>query len=321
MSLKAYNKVWEHSKMSGSYLLVLLALADYADDDGLDAWGKNDRMAKKARLKTIRGLQMVYKALVDAGELVVEVGAGPHCHTKGGTQYLNKYHIIYQDGSNKADIEAIQERIAKGAKPSSPPAEGGEAAITPHPPKGMNHGSPPYNNKQDSKNKHSLGGDDAASAPSLPGMGGKPRRHRKRQPDGHPGGKTGRKSRIPDHLFTIMYRICFLADSPQLVGLLSRSQLGQVAGTLGALRDAGVDLERLPEFQTWWASNWRSKQRDTQQYQPPRPAQVQELWAEAMAARDAMRPPDRALQDVQSADVLHQAMLRRATNRVTTQAS
>ena len=67
------TQVWEHSQATGGQLLVLLAIADFADDHG-KAWPSVSTLAKKARI-TKRHTQKVIKQLKDMGELVVDQGA------------------------------------------------------------------------------------------------------------------------------------------------------------------------------------------------------------------------------------------------------
>jgi hypothetical protein len=68
------NRVWEASRQSGGALLVLLAIADFADDDGL-AYPSIATLARKARLSD-RQVQRVIAGLVAARELTVEPRAG-----------------------------------------------------------------------------------------------------------------------------------------------------------------------------------------------------------------------------------------------------
>lgn len=75
--------VWEHSQQSGSSLLVLLALADFADDDGY-CYPSVARLAKKARLSE-RATQYALRDLEEAGELSVERG--------GGRRKANRYKV------------------------------------------------------------------------------------------------------------------------------------------------------------------------------------------------------------------------------------
>jgi Helix-turn-helix domain len=74
MSIKVMSRVWEGSRQSGGALLVLLAIADFADDDGL-AFPSIGTLARKARLSE-RQVQRVLAELAAAGELVVRPGAG-----------------------------------------------------------------------------------------------------------------------------------------------------------------------------------------------------------------------------------------------------
>ena len=74
MSIRVMSRVWERSRQSGGALLVLLAMADFADDQGL-AFPSIGTLARKARLSE-RQVQRVLAELAAAGELVVRPGAG-----------------------------------------------------------------------------------------------------------------------------------------------------------------------------------------------------------------------------------------------------
>src|SRR5262245_27068310 len=77
MSIKVMSHVWTHSKQRGSYLVTMLAIADYAHDDGKNAYPSIATLAKKTRM-TERNVQLVLRKLVDDEELVIEFNAGPH---------------------------------------------------------------------------------------------------------------------------------------------------------------------------------------------------------------------------------------------------
>jgi hypothetical protein len=281
MSLIAYSKTWESSKADGSDLLVLLALADYAKDDGTGAYGTNERMAKKARLKTIRGLQLIYQRLQEGGELLVEYGAGPLY--KG--QPTNLYHLIYQDGTNEGAINYIKARM-EGVNKSSSPRQGVKRGSS----RGVKHSSP-HKDKRDSET--SAVGSAKASPPAT--RGGKSGQ-RKLFP-GAPGGadlgdlrtrKQAKHEKLDIGLLRAGFRLCYLTSGAHGEPPVSDKQAGQVAQTFRALIGNGVTVtpERVAEFQLWWAGNYRSKVRGQEDvYKPPLPRQVQELWAEAIAAR------------------------------------
>jgi len=67
MSIRVMTKVWEHSRMKGSALLLLLAISDFADDEGI-AFPGTYTLSKKIRMserQVIRLRQILY----DSGEL------------------------------------------------------------------------------------------------------------------------------------------------------------------------------------------------------------------------------------------------------------
>lgn len=67
MSIRVMTKVWEHSRMKGSALLLLLAISDFADDEGY-AFPGTYTLSRKIRMserQVIRLRQILY----DSGEL------------------------------------------------------------------------------------------------------------------------------------------------------------------------------------------------------------------------------------------------------------
>lgn len=75
MSIKIMSRVWDESPSKGSELLLLLAIADYANESGV-AWPKTETLAHKVRMSE-RQVQRMVKALVDQRQLKVEKNAGP----------------------------------------------------------------------------------------------------------------------------------------------------------------------------------------------------------------------------------------------------
>jgi len=79
MSVRVMDHVWKFGKATNGDLLVLLAVADYANDNG-EAWPSVSTLAKKARLKE-RQTQYSLRRLVEAGELQIFANKGPKgCH-------------------------------------------------------------------------------------------------------------------------------------------------------------------------------------------------------------------------------------------------
>ena len=67
MSIKVMSRVWAHSRQSASALLLMLALADGSDDDGICFADIND-LAHKARL-TVEQTNDELNRLIDRGVL------------------------------------------------------------------------------------------------------------------------------------------------------------------------------------------------------------------------------------------------------------
>ncbi len=131
MSVRTLSRVWEHSKVRGTLLLLLLAIADFADDLGF-AWPSIPTLAAKARI-SVRTIQRLLRRLVQAGELLIEPGEG-RVKTAGGLQRTHRFRVL-------AGLQA-------GAKVSPPPrdrggdirrkggaiqVQGGDVAVSPEP--------------------------------------------------------------------------------------------------------------------------------------------------------------------------------------------
>lgn len=111
MSVRTMTKVWESSQHRGSDLLMLLAIADFADDDG-NAYPSVQTLAKKCRMKP-RNTTAILTAIRKSGELEVRQNAGPH-----GT---NRYRIVLplQSPQERAGVQ----KRAGAQIHAAPPAE------------------------------------------------------------------------------------------------------------------------------------------------------------------------------------------------------
>jgi hypothetical protein len=67
--------VWETAEVRGAALLILLALADYANDNGI-CWPSVETLARKARVSE-RQTHRLLRGLVKSGAVKIEVRAGP----------------------------------------------------------------------------------------------------------------------------------------------------------------------------------------------------------------------------------------------------
>lgn len=103
MSVKVSSQVWEHSRHSGGDLLVMLALAEYANDYG-ECWPSTSAVAERCRL-TPRHVKRVIDRLCDSGELrlIHRGGKGPKDTTR--------YRIEITD---KGDTDATLNHVEKG---------------------------------------------------------------------------------------------------------------------------------------------------------------------------------------------------------------
>lgn len=113
MSVAMISRVWKHSSQSGGPLLVLLAIADYADDHGR-AYPSVPALMAKARLSE-RSVQYALRRLASSAELHVATQAGPHG--------CNLYQILVAEPppSDTADFaprrnDTPQNTTSRGAK-------------------------------------------------------------------------------------------------------------------------------------------------------------------------------------------------------------
>jgi len=74
MSVRTVTRVWEHSKQSSTDLLLLLAIADHADDDGV-CWPGIPRLAAKTRTSERQTIRNVEK-LAQSGEIFLSRQCG-----------------------------------------------------------------------------------------------------------------------------------------------------------------------------------------------------------------------------------------------------
>jgi hypothetical protein len=87
VSIEIMSQVWKQAQLAGTELLVLLAVADHARDDGF-CWPSIPYVAEKARLSK-RQAQRVLHKLTEAGYLdMIEVGRG-RGHKSGFRVYPN----------------------------------------------------------------------------------------------------------------------------------------------------------------------------------------------------------------------------------------
>ena len=115
MSIEAISAVWKHSRQKSGGLLVLLALADYTNAEGV-AWPAISTLARKVRMSK-RNVQRWVRVLEKAGEVEVRPNQG----RKGSNIYRICLPAI-QLGT--PDAHAIRDAgVAKGASSTSPTSD------------------------------------------------------------------------------------------------------------------------------------------------------------------------------------------------------
>lgn len=105
MSIRVTSRVWDDQTITDqSELLVLLAIADFCNDDG-EAWPSVNRIAQKARICE-RTARYKIRLLQEKGRLIVDTGGGR------GT---NRYHVILPTPANPAPLQTLPPTPAPNA--------------------------------------------------------------------------------------------------------------------------------------------------------------------------------------------------------------
>ena len=96
-------EVWENADVTGATLLVLLALADYANDNGI-CWPGVPALAKKARVSE-RYVRDLLGDLERDGYIIRDFNSGPHG--------VNTYKVV-AGGAILAGVRSVQEYTPRG---------------------------------------------------------------------------------------------------------------------------------------------------------------------------------------------------------------
>lgn len=113
MSIRIMNAIWQEAEYGGNTLLTLLALADWANDDGV-CWPNIEQLAKKCR-QSVRSAQYAIKQFITDGILEAEV-----VHGKGRRNtYRIKVQNLHHLKRCNLGHEKVQNTTPKGAKRDS----------------------------------------------------------------------------------------------------------------------------------------------------------------------------------------------------------
>ena len=103
MSIRIQSEVWEHSQHKGGTLLVLLALADNADNDTHLAWPSVADLARRSRMCR-RQVQTILRKLESSGEIRTVQGGGYVDGKRKATVY-RVFHPDDRKGEKTAPLE------------------------------------------------------------------------------------------------------------------------------------------------------------------------------------------------------------------------
>jgi hypothetical protein len=120
MSMRMMTQVWERSQHKGSELLLMLAIADNANDQGV-AYPSKKTLAKKTRLSN-RQVQRLIRVVVSSRELEVSEGTGP--------RGCNEYRIVLAELSTRGGDKMSPDEIIRGDIQGT---KGGDIAVSPEP--------------------------------------------------------------------------------------------------------------------------------------------------------------------------------------------
>lgn len=131
MSIAVSTSVWRHSQLKGTSLLILLALADWSDDDGR-SFPSVRTLARKARISE-RQAQKQLDLLRKAGELEVLLGMGPV--TQGGRS--NLYRILLEsypaeEGVSPGSPPVVRDRVSRATQRGVAGDVEGVSPVTPN---------------------------------------------------------------------------------------------------------------------------------------------------------------------------------------------
>ena len=110
MSIEIMTQVWKHSQARGACLLLLLALADSANDEGL-SWPGQKSLAHKTRMSD-RNVRKLIERLLELKELKVIPRTGRSNYYQVLTperQFLPTPERAFQGGRNASSYRTIIE--------------------------------------------------------------------------------------------------------------------------------------------------------------------------------------------------------------------
>jgi hypothetical protein len=119
MSIAVMDLVWQFSGHKGASLLVLLAIADYADDDG-SAFPSITALGRKARMSE-RNTRYVVRELIESGEVSCRLGGG----SIRNAYRVNVSELEKRRGAKIAGVQTVPQVERPGQNPVETGAKSG----------------------------------------------------------------------------------------------------------------------------------------------------------------------------------------------------
>lgn len=146
MSIRVMSRVWDHSQADGSQLLLMLAIADRSDDDGV-CWPGIAYLAKKTRVSE-RQVKRMIKTAESAGEIYVRRSGGrartnlyfvtAGLPAKAITEILVNHYLLRMDRPQAVQVSGTLIALQKGD--TGVTLKKGDTSVTLKPPKGDTQG-------------------------------------------------------------------------------------------------------------------------------------------------------------------------------------
>lgn len=258
MSVRVMSWVWSKSRSAPTQRLVLLAIADCANDRGSDAYPSTETLATKTGL-SVRGVRKAVADLVKSGELRVDYKAGP----KG----CNRYRVVIPDPAPDA---GNPEQNAPSTDTRHTVHSASDAGSTRNVVPGTRHettGNPARGAAEPSENRPPT---EPSKEPSVP---------RKRGSD--------RGTRIPDDFAATAEMIVWAKENTPLVG--SKETAAFVDYWRGR---AGASGRKTDWVATW--RNWMRRAQTEAEAKRPGSRDLVEVNGHRLKPETAQRLADRA---------------------------
>lgn len=252
MSIRLMSEIWKSAKdVKSERLIVLLALADWANDDGY-CWPKMDTIAEKARTSK-DGASRIVAWLEEAGYLTIERGTGR------GNNSTYTVHAEPVERQDETETETDKGRCTKGDSKSLKGDPETERAIL-------------KRIKGDPEKSHiySTRAGLTISEPSI-------------EPSRSVSARREEFLNVPDiesPLAKAIRKVC----KKGLV--LSPNDADKLRTVLHGLKAEGATVEQVEEYGRKVSRHWTGIDKQTKNPRPPGIMQVLEYWHEVLAMSD-----------------------------------